>query len=120
MTFQDELAAQTLKTVKQAQDITLVAINRIAERVNQLPKLDADALPKIPALENLPKPVAVVEKAFDLSSLLLASARNVAVEATRAFSPEPKRASTPVTTGTKTGTKTAAKKPVKKTVTVAE
>ena len=47
------------------------------------PKVDS-----LPGLENLPKPAEVVEKAFDLSSVLLASAKNVAVEATKAFTPK--------------------------------
>lgn len=96
MTIQDEITAQTLKTVKQAQDITLSAIHTVAERVQPL-------LPKLPTLDNVPSPTEVVEKAFGLSEMLLASAKNVAVEATKAFTPEaPKAAKKPA----------AAKKPV--------
>ncbi len=107
MTIQDDITAQTRKTVKQAQDFTIVAINAVADRVTPLlPKFDTDRLPKLRGLENLPKPVEVVEKAFDLSSALLASARNVAVEATKAWAPE--------------ATKPVAKKtPAKKTVAAA-
>lgn len=95
MTFQDEITAQTLKTVKQAQDITIGAINTVAERMSPL-------LPKLPALDTLPKATEVVEKAFGLSELLLASAKNVALEAAKAVTPEaPKPAKKP----------TAAKKP---------
>jgi hypothetical protein len=84
MTIQDEITAQTLKTVKQAQDLTLDAIHTVAERVSPLiPKADS-----IPFLTNLPTPSEVVAKAFDLSSVLLASAKNVAVEATKAFTPQ--------------------------------
>jgi hypothetical protein len=98
MTLQDEITAQTLKTVKQAQDITIGAINTVAERV-------APLLPKVPQLENLPKPAEVVEKAFGLSELLLASAKNVALEATKAFTPEAPKAAKPAA-------KPTAKKPV--------
>ncbi len=84
MTIQDEITAQTLKTVKQAQDITIDAINTVAERVSPL----LAKLPTVPALENLPKPVEIVENAFSVSELLLTSAKNVAVTATKAFAPE--------------------------------
>lgn len=83
MTIQDEITAQTLKTVKQAQDFTISTINTVADRVTPLlPKFDTSIL------DGLPKPTEVVEKAFDLSSVLLASAKNVAVEATKAFQPK--------------------------------
>lgn len=85
MSIQDEITAQTIKTVKQAQDFAIGTINAVADRVTPLlPKVDA-----LPGLDKLPKPAEVVEKAFDLSSVLLASAKNVAVEATKAFSPAP-------------------------------
>ncbi len=83
MTIQDEITAQTIKTVKQARDITLGAINTVADRVTPLlPKVDASFL------DGLPKPSEVVEKAFDLSHKLLASAKNAAGEATKAFQPK--------------------------------
>ena len=88
MTIQDEINARTIKTVKQAQDFAIGTIQTVSDRVTPL-------LPKVPQLsftENLPKPAEVVEKAFDLSSVLLASAKNVAVEATKAFYPEAKPA----------------------------
>lgn len=81
MTIQDEITAQTIKTVKQAQDVTISTINKVADRVQPL-------LPKVDFLDNLPKPAEVVGKAFDLSAVLLASAKNVAVEATKAFYPQ--------------------------------
>src|SRR5260221_9342604 len=82
MTIQDEINARTIQTVKQAQDFTISTINAVADRVQPLlPKVDS-----LPFADSLPKPADVVEKAFDLSSVLLASARNVAVEAAKAFS----------------------------------
>ena len=90
MTIQDEINARTIKTVKQAQDFAIDTITAVADRVTPL-------LPKVDSLpfgvgENLPKPSEVVEKAFDLSAVLLASAKNVAVEATKAFYPQTKPA----------------------------
>ncbi|MEY2399080.1 MAG: hypothetical protein QOJ00_2254 [Actinomycetota bacterium] len=100
MTIQDEITAQTLKTVKQAQDITIGAIHTVAERVSPLlPNTSS-----VPFIDNLPSATEVVEKAFDLSSVLLASAKNVAVEATKAFAPK-----TAAPTATKAATKTTPK-----------
>lgn len=88
MTIQDEINAQTIKTVKQAQDFAIGTINKVADRVTPLlPKVDS-----LPFGENLPKPAEIVEKAFDLSAVLLASAKNVALEATKAFYPQAKPA----------------------------
>lgn len=82
MTIQDEINARTVTTVKQAQDFAIGTINAVAERVTPLlPKVD-----NIPYIENVPTASEVVSKAFDLSEVLLASAKNVAVEATKAFS----------------------------------
>ena len=104
MTIQDDITAQTLKTVKQAQDITIDAINTVAGRVTPL----LSKLPTVPALENLPKPVEVVENAFSISELLLTSAKNVAVTATRAFTPEAPKAAKKPAAAKKTTTSAAA------------
>lgn len=82
MTIADEITTQTIKTVKQAQDFALTTINSVSERVTPLlPKLDS-----FPGrLNDLPKPAEVVEKAFDLSSVVLEASRNVALEAAKAF-----------------------------------
>ena len=102
MTIQDEITAQTLKTVKQAQDFTISTFNSVAERVTPLlPKVD------ISFLDGLPKPAEIVEKAFDFTSELLASAKNVAVEATKAFQPK----AAPAKPAAKTAPKPAAAKP---------
>jgi hypothetical protein len=84
MTIQDEINARTIKTVKQAQNFAIETITAVADRVTPL-------LPKVESLpfgENLPKPSEVVEKAFDLSAVLLAGAKNIAVEAAKAFYPQ--------------------------------
>ena len=100
MTIQDEITVQTLKTVKQAQDITVGAINTVADRVAPLlPKTESVAF-----LQNVPTATELVEKAFDLGGVLLASARTIAVEATKAFSPR-----TAAKTAPKAATKPAAK-----------
>ena len=96
MTIQDEINARTIKTVKQAQDFAIDTITAVADRVTPL-------LPKVDSLpfgvgENLPKPSEVVEKAFDLSAVLLASAKNVALEATKAFYPQATKPATKATT----------------------
>lgn len=44
------------------------------------------------ALENLPKPVQVVEKAFDITEAFLASARSAAVDAAKRLTPEAPKA----------------------------
>ena len=42
MTIQDEINAQTIKTVKQAQDFAIDTINAVADRVTPLlPKVDS-------------------------------------------------------------------------------
>jgi hypothetical protein len=83
MTIADEFTTQTLKTVKQAQDFALSTINTVSERVAPLlPKVDS--LPG--RLNELPKATEIVEKAFDLQAALLEASRNVALEATKAFS----------------------------------
>ena len=101
MTIQDEITAQTIKTVKQAQDFTISTINTVADRVTPL-------FPKVDFLDNLPKPAEVVEKAFDLSAVLLASAKNVAVEATRAFYPQSSKPAAKPTPTPKAAAKAAA------------
>ncbi len=102
MTIQDEITAQTLNAVKQAQDFTISTFNTVAERVTPLlPKLD------VSFLNGLPKASEIVEKAFDFTSELLATAKNAAVEATKAF--EPKVA--PAKPAAKTTPKPAAAKP---------
>ncbi|MBA2608993.1 MAG: hypothetical protein H0U92_08655 [Actinobacteria bacterium] len=104
MTIQDEITAQTIKTVKQAQDITIGAINTVADRVTPLlPKIDTSFL------NGFPKPSEVVEKAFDLSHVLLTSAKNVAVEATNAFQPKTATAAPAAKATPKNTAKTAAK-----------
>ena len=59
MTIQDQITTQARTTVKQIQEF----------------------------LENLPKPVEVVEKAFGYSELALATVKNAAIEATKALTP---------------------------------
>lgn len=82
MTIADEFTTQTIKTVKQAQDIALGAITTVAERVSPLlPKVDS--LPG--RLNDLPKATYLVEKAFDVSSVVLEASRTVALEAAKAF-----------------------------------
>jgi hypothetical protein len=83
MTIADDFTTQTLKTVKQAQDFALNTITVVSERVSPLlPKVDS-----FPGrLNELPKATDLVEKAFDLQAALLEASRNVALEATKAFS----------------------------------
>ena len=82
MSIQDDINARTLTTVKQAQEYAIDAIKAVGERVQPvLPKLD-----RIPGVDNLPTASEVIEKAFELSSELLKSAKTVALEASKAFS----------------------------------
>jgi hypothetical protein len=103
MTIQDDINTRTLTAVKQAQDFTLTAINRAAERVQPLL-----AKIELPFGENLPKASEVVEKAFDLSADLLASAKKVAVEYTKAFSVRENKAAPAVKPVAKKTTQAAA------------
>lgn len=85
--LQDTITARTLTAVKTAQDLALDATKTVADAVTPyLPSLDS-----LPFADKLPNPTEVVEKAFDFTTVLLAGARNVAVEATKAFTkPAPK------------------------------
>ncbi len=81
MTTTDTITARTLTAVKTAQDLALDATKTVADAVTPyLPSFDS-----LPFAEKLPKPAEIVEKAFDFTTVLLAGARNVAVEATKAW-----------------------------------
>jgi hypothetical protein len=81
MTIQDEINTRTLQTVKQAETFAVDTLKSVGERVQPvLPKIDG-----LRGIERFPTVTEVVEKAFDLTSELLKSARKVAVEATKAF-----------------------------------
>lgn len=107
-TLQDSITARTLTAVKAAQDVALDASKTIADAVTPyLPAFDS-----LPFAEKLPRPAEVVEKAFDLTTVLLAGARNVAVEATKAWTK-----STPAPTAAPV-VPTAKKSPAKATASV--
>jgi hypothetical protein len=81
MTIQDEINTRTLQTVKQAESFAVDTLKSVGERVQPvLPKIDG-----LRGIDKLPTATEIVEKAFDLSSELLKSAKKVAVEATKAF-----------------------------------
>lgn len=104
-TFQDTLTARTLTAVKTAQDIAVDATKTVADVVTPyLPSFDA-----LPFAEKLPAPAEVVEKAFDLTTVVLAGVRNVAVEATKAWTQASPKASAPKASAPKaTAPKTSA------------
>jgi len=90
--FQDTLTARTLTAVKTAQDIAVDATKTVADVVTSyLPSFAS-----LPFAEKLPEPTQVVEKAFDLTTVVLAGVRNVAVEATKAWTQSTPAPTSPV------------------------
>jgi len=96
-TLQDTITARTLTAVKTVQDLAVDASKTVADAVT--PYLPA--FRSLPFTDKFPQPAEVVEKAFDVTTVLLAGLRNVAVEATKAWT---KPAAQPAATAPKTMT----------------
>ena len=75
-TFQEE----TLKAVKQAQDVNVAAFEQARELFSQVATID-----KMPTLENLPSPTKFVELSFDYANKFLEMRKAYALQVAEIF-----------------------------------
>jgi hypothetical protein len=89
---------QILATVKQSQEAVVEAVSAWAKAVEGM----IPAAPALPGADELPKPQAVIENAFDFAQKLLDAQRDFSRSVVAAAAPVIEK-SAPTTNGSKTG-----------------